>query len=126
MSTEPDTIVIKAPAGTKARWVRQARGQKLSNWALAAVARGAAAAPEPAQADGALSDAQFAALADLLRLRAGPAQDAARLVLVEGKSVSAAAIDTGLPYPRAWQAMQRAQRGLKLAHSVCGLRDDPA
>ena len=69
----------------------------------------------------ALSDAQFSTLADLLRLRAGPAQDAARLVLVEGKSVSAAAIDAGLPYPRAWQAVQRAQRGLKLAHSVCGV-----
>ena len=68
-----------------------------------------------------LTARQFAALSELLRLRAGPAQDAARLVLVEGKSVSAAAMDAGLPYPRAWQAVQRAQRGLKLAHSVCGV-----
>ena len=31
-----DTIVIKAPAGTKARWVRQAQreGQKLSDWIM--------------------------------------------------------------------------------------------
>ena len=34
MSAKSDTIVIKAPAGTKARWVRQAQreGQKLSDW----------------------------------------------------------------------------------------------
>jgi hypothetical protein len=31
-----DTIVIKAPAGTKARWVRQSQsaGLKLSDWVL--------------------------------------------------------------------------------------------
>ena len=29
-----DTIVIKAPAGTKARWVRLAGGEKLSDWAV--------------------------------------------------------------------------------------------
>ena len=34
MSAKSDTIVIKAPAGTKARWVRQAQseGKKLSDW----------------------------------------------------------------------------------------------
>jgi hypothetical protein len=32
----PDTIVITAPAGTKARWVRQsqAEGVKLSDWVI--------------------------------------------------------------------------------------------
>jgi ribosomal protein L37AE/L43A len=36
-----DTIIVKAPAGTKARWVRksQAKGQKLSDWVLEAVER---------------------------------------------------------------------------------------
>ena len=31
-----DTIIIKAPAGTKARWVRQAQreGRKLSDWIM--------------------------------------------------------------------------------------------
>lgn len=29
-----DTIVIKAPAGTKARWVRLAGGDKLSSWVV--------------------------------------------------------------------------------------------
>lgn len=73
-----------------------------------------------------LTAAQFAALSELLRLREGSAQAAAAMVLVEGSSVADAARLAGLPYPRAWQAVQRAQRGLKLAHSVCGLRDDPA
>jgi len=33
---DQDTIVIKAPAGTKARWVRQSQsaGLKLSDWVL--------------------------------------------------------------------------------------------
>jgi ribosomal protein S27AE len=36
-----DTIIIKAPAGTKARWVRQsqAQGKKLSDWVIEAVDR---------------------------------------------------------------------------------------
>ena len=108
-----ESITLRAPAGTKTAWVRQARGQKLSTWALAAVARGAAL-----DAGDTLTDAQFDALAELLRLRSGLAQDAARLVLVEGKSVSAAALDTGLPYPRAWQAVQRTKAGLKLARAA--------
>lgn len=40
-----DTIVIKAPSGTKTRWVRQsqARGQKLSDWIVQQVDKGATA-----------------------------------------------------------------------------------
>jgi hypothetical protein len=35
-SDMPDTIVIKVPAGTKARWVKQSQscGLKLSDWVL--------------------------------------------------------------------------------------------
>ena len=41
MSLSPDTIILKVPAGTKPRWVRQsqAQGKKLSDWVLAAVER---------------------------------------------------------------------------------------
>lgn len=39
MSSESDTIVIKAPAGTKARWVCQAGGMKLSDWVVQQVDR---------------------------------------------------------------------------------------
>lgn len=41
MSLAPDTIVIKAPPGTKARWVHksQAQGHKLSDWVCMRVDR---------------------------------------------------------------------------------------
>ena len=65
-----------------------------------------------------LTGEQFAALSELLRLREGSAQAAAELVLVGGSSVADAARLAGLPYPRAWQAVQRAQRGLKLARAA--------
>lgn len=41
MPNEADTIVIKAPAGTKARWVRQSQkaGQKLSDWIVNKIER---------------------------------------------------------------------------------------
>lgn len=62
---------------------------------------------------------QFAALAELLRLRAGPAQEVARLVLVGGVSVPEAARAVGLRYPLAYTAVVRARRGLALAQRVC-------
>ena len=73
-----------------------------------------------------LTDAQFDALSELLRLRSGLAAHVSRLVLVGGLSVPVAAQIVGMPYQRAWQAVQRTKVGLKLAHSVCGVRDDPA
>jgi ribosomal protein L37AE/L43A len=52
MSDASDTIVIKTPAGTKARWVRQSQsqGMKLSDWLVQQVdrpANKAAASPCP-------------------------------------------------------------------------------
>jgi len=108
-----ETITLRAPAGTKTAWVRQARGQKLSTWALAAVARGAAL-----DAGDTLTDAQFDALAELLRLRSGLAVHVSRLVLVGGLSVPVAAKIVGMPYQRAWQAVQRTKAGLKLARAA--------
>lgn len=58
---------------------------------------------------------QFAALAELLRLRAGPAEVVARLVLVDGLSVPEAARTAGLEYVAAHKAVKRAQAGLALA-----------
>lgn len=108
-----ETITLQAPAGTKTAWVRQAQGQKLSTWALAAVARGAAL-----DAGDTLTDAQFDALAELLRLRSGLAVHVSRLVLVGGLSVPVAAKIVGMPYQRAWQAVQRTKAGLKLARAA--------
>ena len=61
---------------------------------------------------------QFTALAELLRLRSGPAQDVARLVLVKGLSVPDAARELGMGYHLAYKAVKRAQDGLALARKA--------
>ena len=62
-----------------------------------------------------MTDPQFKALAQLLRLRPGPAQDASRLVLVEGISTPDASRAVGMDYRAAHQAVKRARDGLALA-----------
>lgn len=63
---------------------------------------------------------QFAALAQLLRLRTGPTREVARLVLVDGLSAADAARQVGMPYRIACAAVQRARKGLELVHQVGG------
>jgi len=58
---------------------------------------------------------QFAALAQLLRLRAGAAQDAARMVLVDGHAPGEVAALTGLSPASVSNAVSRMRRGLDLA-----------
>jgi DNA-directed RNA polymerase specialized sigma24 family protein len=70
-----------------------------------------------------MTDDQFAALADLLRLRTGPAQEVARLVLVEGLSLPGAARMAGLEYNAAHKAVHRAKIGLVKARKAAGLAD---
>lgn len=67
-----------------------------------------------------MTPAQFAALAELLRLRPGPAQESARLHLVEGLSVPDAARMAGCGYKLAWQAVQRANAGMELVRVAAG------
>jgi len=43
-----------------------------------------------------MTESQFAAIAELISLRAGPAKEAARLVLVDGMSYIDAATQTGV------------------------------
>jgi DNA-directed RNA polymerase specialized sigma24 family protein len=64
---------------------------------------------------------QFAALAELLRLRSGPARECARLVLVEGRKTPEAAEAVGMQYRAAAAAVQRARSGLELAKTAAGL-----
>ena len=61
-----------------------------------------------------MAPAQFAALAELMRLRPGPAQESVRLHLVDGLSVPDAARESGCPYRHAWQAVQRALAAIEL------------
>ncbi|MDO9148336.1 MAG: hypothetical protein Q7U52_11860 [Hydrogenophaga sp.] len=58
---------------------------------------------------------QFAALAEMLRLRDGPARECARLVLVDGRSTIDAAASLGMQYRAAAAAVQRARQGFELA-----------
>ncbi len=67
-----------------------------------------------------MTPAQFIALAQLLRLRGGASQECARLVLVDGLSVQAAADKTGLVLRAAYNAVQRVREGQDLARRVVG------
>lgn len=72
----------------------------------------------PAQS---LTGTQFAALAALLSLRGGPATEAARLVLVDGVAVPAAAQKVGISYKTGHAAVQRCRKGIELAREVVGV-----
>lgn len=58
---------------------------------------------------------QFEVLAELLRLRSGPARECARLVIVDGLSVKAAAESVGLSYRQGAAAAQRVKKGHEMA-----------
>ncbi len=61
---------------------------------------------------------QFTALATLLRLRTGPAREAARLVLVEGLKQADAAALAGISTASLGNALARARKGLELAKAA--------
>lgn len=67
-----------------------------------------------------MTDAQFQALAQLLRLRAGPVQEAVRLHLVQGLGVPDAARSAGADYQLALKAVYRVNTGLALIKIVSG------
>jgi predicted DNA-binding protein (UPF0251 family) len=62
-----------------------------------------------------MTEAQFQALAQLLRLRASPTLEAVRLHLVTGLSVPDSARTAGVDYQLALKAVKRAKDGHKLA-----------
>jgi len=65
-----------------------------------------------------MAPAQFAALAELLRLRGGPSEDAARLVMVEGVTPAEAARRTGASPQAVSNAVTRCRRGIELVKRV--------
>lgn len=67
-----------------------------------------------------MTPAQFAALAELLRLRGGPSEDAARLVLVEGLTPAAAARQAGASPQAVSNALARCRRGMELVAIAYG------
>ena len=65
-----------------------------------------------------MTDQQFTALAQLLRMRSGKAQEAARIVLVDGKRQRDAAATTGLTEVGVSKVMRRCRRGLALVQAA--------
>jgi DNA-directed RNA polymerase specialized sigma24 family protein len=65
-----------------------------------------------------LTEAQFSALAQLLRLRQGPATEAARRVLVEGRRPAEVARALGLSPQAVCNAVSRCRRGLILIEQI--------
>lgn len=68
-----------------------------------------------------MTSTQFDALAQLLRLRAGPQQAAARLVLVDGLAPADAARLAGVSPSALGNTLRACSRGLTLARLACGL-----
>ncbi|WP_339869097.1 hypothetical protein [Pseudohongiella nitratireducens] len=66
-----------------------------------------------------LSELQFNALAQLIQLRQGRSKEAARLVLVDGKTTSEAAHETDLSLQAVSNVVTRCKRGIALAEEVC-------
>lgn len=67
-----------------------------------------------------MTDTQFKALAQLLRLRTGPVKEAVRLHLVQGLVVPDAARAAGADYQLALKAVYRVNSGLALVKIVIG------
>jgi hypothetical protein len=63
---------------------------------------------------------QFDALATLIRLQASASREAARLVLVDGATVTTAAVRTGLTRQGASQVVLRCREAIELARVVVG------
>ena len=62
-----------------------------------------------------MTENQFTALAELLRMRGGASQEAARLVLVEGLSTTEAARRVGTSPQGVSNVLASCRRGLELA-----------
>jgi hypothetical protein len=68
-----------------------------------------------------MTNAQFSALSELLRLRDGPATLGVRLVLVDGLGVVQAARQAGCSRQSVGNALKRCQRGLELVRQANGV-----
>lgn len=67
-----------------------------------------------------MTNEQFSALAELLRLRGSPSQEAARLVLVEGLAPAEAARQAGTTPQSTSNTLAACRKGLALAQKAVG------
>lgn len=72
-----------------------------------------------------MTNDQFDALAQLMRLRTGTQQDAARLVLVGGMRQVDAARQLGISTAALGATMRSCRRGVALAGIICGAPQKP-
>lgn len=72
-----------------------------------------------------MSDDQFTALARLLRLKNGPAQEGARAVLTAGDTPAVAAKRLGISPNRIHNTLRACREGEKLARIVAGGKHVP-
>lgn len=63
---------------------------------------------------------QFEALAELIKMRGGASQEAARLVLIDGIAPAEAARRTGIKPQAVNNVLNSCKRGIELARKVCG------
>ena len=68
-----------------------------------------------------MTDQQFSALAELLRMRDGASRSAARLVLVDGIAPAEAARQVGTTPQAVNSALRSCERGMALARIAAGL-----
>ena len=68
-----------------------------------------------------MTNEQFTALSSLLRLKNGPAKEAARLILVEGIALTEAATRAGCSPQGASNTHQRCLAGLRTARVAVGI-----
>lgn len=68
-----------------------------------------------------MNDQAFRAIVKLLRMTGAASIEAARLVLVEGRSQKDAALATGLTAPGVSQAVRKCKAGLELARVAAGV-----
>ena len=72
-----------------------------------------------------MTNDQFDALAQLMRLRTGSQQGAARLVLVDGMRQVDAARQLGISTAALGATMRSCRRGVALAEIICGAPQKP-
>ena len=110
---EKSQVVITVPRAKKGAWVAasRAQGRKLTDWLI-----GRIDAPDASAQDHPLTDAQFAALAALMRLSIDtPRGRALRAVLCDGATVAAAARAECIAHQPVYRAVTSAQHTMALA-----------
>lgn len=69
-----------------------------------------------------MTEQQFDALAELMRLRRSPSREALRLVLVEGATHAAAAERAGIPRPNVTRQVSSARHALSLVDVIAAAK----